>query len=254
MIEINEQAVAAPEQEPAVGANPAAVEGNIQRGREADTTVQAPSGSRPTDMVRFFGHQNGEVLYTSTILRYLSHDYDVDPNAYTLALHQARLAGVDITTIDFTDWDFSDCNLRDANFTGCRLHSTSWRGTDIRNANFTHADLRDSCFDGAIAQDAYFTHADLNGASFSGVCASRMIGVELWGYLDTGYLLYTYRTPAGLLILRAGCRKFTLRQAQYHWRDRHDRPLIRIALALIDRAAVEQEWRTEATADEVNDD
>lgn len=91
---------------------------------------------------------------------------------------------------DLAAWARSG-NLRQAN-----LREANLRGANLREANLSGADL---------------SLADLSGADLSGVEVVIDGGQDRRGYRVTGWL------HNGQLMVKAGCRNFTLAEARAHW-------------------------------------
>ena len=90
-------------------------------------------------------------------------------------------------------------NLRGANLGGANLGGADLGGADLRDANLRVADL----IDGGLRSDGY-----------------RFVG---------------WKNAAGVLMLRAGCRNFTLPQARLHWLStRGGTPLAHESLEIVD--------------------
>ena len=106
---------------------------------------------------------------------------------------------------DVTAWVASG-DLREADLAGADL-----REANLREANLAEADLRE-----ADLREAELAEADLAGANLRGanLAEAQVVidgGQNPRGYRVTGWL------RAGQLMLKAGCRNFTLAEARAHW-------------------------------------
>ena len=107
--------------------------------------------------------------------------------------------------------DLSGSNLRGADLSGANLRGANLSGADLRETNLRGADLSD---------------AGLSGSNL------RLIG----GRSD-GYVFLLTREDDGAVMLRAGCRYFSLADARAHWTaTRGGTPLGDESLALVDHA------------------
>ena len=96
---------------------------------------------------------------------------------------------------DLTAWAAS------GNLGGANLSMANLRGTKLRGANLSGADLSRADLGGA----------DLSGADLAEVRAIIDGGQDARGYRVLGWL------RDGQLMLKAGCRNFTLAEARAHW-------------------------------------
>ena len=92
--------------------------------------------------------------------------------------------------------DLRDANLRDANL----------RGANLTNANLTNADLRGANLSGADLSGANLSDANLSDANLYSL-----------GFDSRGYHFILRKEDEW--IITAGCRRFTLDQADAHWSD-----------------------------------
>ena len=84
--------------------------------------------------------------------------------------------------------------------------SADLRGANLRGANLYGADL--------YGADLY--GADLYGANLSGANL-RGANVIVGGMRSDGYQFLLFKEENGELMLRAGCRYFTIADARKHW-------------------------------------
>lgn len=219
-----------------------------------DEDEKLPPHLIPKDgCITFTRREADGILFASDVRDMIGRDWN--PDALKDAIAQANKAGIRTQDLNLRGQDWKRRNLRDMDFRHCDLRYISWSGTDIRDVLFNHAKLDGSNFSGAIAQGADFRYASLKQTTFDGVVASALDGVQLWGQLDAGYQLYSYLvygepgTPEAslnpLMIIRAGCRAFTMKQALHHWTHDSERPGILLALQTIAEMARQNGWRTE---------
>ena len=116
---------------------------------------------------------------------------------------------------------------------GADLRGAYLRGANLRDANLRDADLRD-----ADLRDADLRGADLIDAHLGGAYLIDA-GQDSRGYRFIGWL------HKGEIRIRAGCRDFTLAEAQAHWSSRHS-PCLRAEcigkLGLIESVAIARGW------------
>jgi hypothetical protein len=118
-------------------------------------------------------------------------------------------------------------NLYGANLFGADLRGANLFGADLRGANLSGADLRGANLSGADLRGANLSGADLRGANLSG---ADLLGADLRGAdlgeqwiiqgqtRSDGYAFFLQRLNADAEpMIKAGCRYFTIEQAQKHW-------------------------------------
>jgi uncharacterized protein YjbI with pentapeptide repeats len=118
--------------------------------------------------------------------------------------------------------NLSDADLRDANLRGANLRGANLSGADLRGANLSGAYLRDADLRGANLSGAYLRDADLRGANLRD---AYLRGADLgaqWiiqgSTRSDGYPFFLQKlTRDTEPMVKAGCRMFTLAQAQVHW-------------------------------------
>ena len=92
--------------------------------------------------------------------------------------------------------DLYGANLRGANLYGANLRGANLRGADLYGADLRGANLRG---------------ADLYGANLYG--ANLIVG----GTRSDGYQFLMHKEEDGELMIRAGCRYFSVADARKHW-------------------------------------
>ena len=122
-------------------------------------------------------------------------------------LRDAYLRGADLRGADLSGADLRGANLRDANLSGANL-----RGADLSDANLRGANLRDANLSDANLRDANLRGADLSGADLSGQWIIQG-PTRSDGYVFFLQKLTGDKEPR----VKAGCRYFTIPQAQAHW-------------------------------------
>jgi hypothetical protein len=108
----------------------------------------------------------------------------------------------------------------------CNLTKTSSAGADLPWADLLEANL----------SGADLSRANLSGADMSRANLSRA-NLRVIGVRSDSYIFHLYRHEDGALMLRAGCRYFSLTDARAHWAaTRAGTPLGEESLALVDHA------------------
>lgn len=125
--------------------------------------------------------------------------------------------------------DFRGVILRRTNLGGTDLRGTVLRGTDLIGANLQGADLRGADLRGA----------DLQGANLRGIYLGDQWIIQ-GGIRSDGYAFFLQKlTQDSEPMIKAGCRYFTISDAQKHWTDtRGGTPLFTETRAII-RAMVD---------------
>ncbi len=158
-------------------------------------------------------------------------------------LRGANLRGADLRGAYLRGADLDGANLGRADLDGADL-----RGANLRGANLGRANLRGANLDGAYLRGADLGGADLGGASLGG---ADLGGADLGGanLIDAGQDARGYRfigvCHKNRLMIAAGCRWFTLKQAKAHWKDKHSKPLnvdCNSRVALIEKIARARGW------------
>jgi Pentapeptide repeats (8 copies) len=116
-------------------------------------------------------------------------------------LSDANLYGAELRGADLKSADLSRADLRDANLYGAELSGANLRDADLSGANLSRADLYGANLSGA---DLY--RANLCGANLI-IGGQRSDGHRFLGYKDDN-----------ILMIRAGCRYFTVKDAIKHWK------------------------------------
>ena len=104
-----------------------------------------------------------------------------------------------------------------------RTGKVLWAGANLTGADLTGAHLYGANLTGANLYGANLTGTNLHGANL-------IVG----GQRSDGYRFLAYKTANGMMI-RAGCRYFSVKEARKHWRTtRKDTLLGAESLALVD--------------------
>jgi uncharacterized protein YjbI with pentapeptide repeats len=100
----------------------------------------------------------------------------------------------------------------DANLSGANLSRANLSGANLSHANLSHANLS-----GANLYGAYLSGADLRGADLYGANLGDQWIIQGQTRSD-GYAFFLQRlTQDTEPMVKAGCRYFTIVQAQAHW-------------------------------------
>ena len=106
----------------------------------------------------------------------------------------ANLREADLYRANLSEANLSEANLRGANLSGAYLSEVNLRRADLSEANLTGADLS-----GADLRGAYLIDAGQDSRGFR-------------------FVAHKFN---GEVIITAGCRTFTLKEARAHWKKRH---------------------------------
>ena len=178
----------------------------------------------------------------------------------------ANLAGARFNDASLVDTRFNQASLADACFDGAYLEyaqfvharlSASFRGANCYHADFSFADLTSAILVETNLQDAKLyqarlDHADLFDTNLAGCdlrnAQMRNTNLIVAGADLRGYLFYAYQSPAGDVVIRAGCRRYLgINRAKAHWRESHqDDPVLQAdCLSLVNRIeqiAIARQW------------
>jgi hypothetical protein len=119
-------------------------------------------------------------------------------------------------------------NLYGANLRGANLRGANLRGANLRGADLYGADLRGANLGGANLGGANLGGADLGGADLGGadLRGADLYGADLYGAniivggtRSDGYQFLMHKEENGELMIRAGCRYFSVVAARKHWAD-----------------------------------
>jgi len=146
-------------------------------------------------------------------------------NGYTIKpganLRVADLRGVDLYSADLrgadlSAADLSTTNLSWANLIGADLSAADLRGVDLYSADLRGADLSAADLRGADLSWADLRGADLRVADLRVADLSAANGIFSVGYDSRDYEFFVVQHRDGIRI-KAGCRWFTMKEAQEHW-------------------------------------
>ncbi len=123
--------------------------------------------------------------------------------------------------------DFSGANLRGADLRSANLRGANLRGANLGGANLGNANLGGANLRGADLRSANLGGANLRGADLGG---ANLGGAYLRGaYLGDQWIIHGATRSDGYAfflqklkedkepMVKAGCRYFTLPEAQAHW-------------------------------------
>jgi len=148
-------------------------------------------------------------------------------------LSGADLRGADLRGAYLSGANLSGADLRGAYLRGAYLSGADLRGAYLRGAYLSGAYLRGAYLSGADLRGAYLSGADLSGAYLSGanLSGADLSGADLGGAdLGTQWIIQGATRSDGYAfflqklkddsepMVKAGCRYFTLSQAEAHWK------------------------------------
>ena len=139
--------------------------------------------------------RRGAVLVTT-------EEYD----ALTAWARSGDLYGADLYGANLYGADLRGANLYGADLYGADLYGADLRGADLRGANLGGADLY-----GANLRGADLRGANLGGADLGGCLCIIDGGQDARGHRVVGWM------HDDQLMIKAGCRNFTLAEARAHW-------------------------------------
>ena len=117
------------------------------------------------------------------------------------AIIDAVMNGANLREADLYGANLRGANLREVDLRGADLYGADLYGANLRGANLREADLR-----GADLYEADLRRADLRGAD------NIIIGPQR----SDGYLFFLVKNDKEWRLI-AGCRNFTMNEAQDHW-------------------------------------
>ena len=107
-------------------------------------------------------------------------------------------------------------NLRGANLREADLYEANLREADLREADLREADLYEANLREADLRGTNLRGADLRGTNLRGANLLEAEGVIDGGQDTRGYRVVGWMHDDQLMI-KAGCRNFTLAEARAHW-------------------------------------
>ena len=124
----------------------------------------------------------------------------------------ADLRGADLSRANLGCADLRGANLGCADLRGADLGCADLRGADLSCANLSSANLSRANLRGADLSRADLSSADLGGADLGGQWIIQ------GATRSDGYAFFLQKLTADKEpMVKAGCRYFTLAQAQKHW-------------------------------------
>ena len=183
--------------------------------------------------------------------------YTVEQLQHVLEMHKKWIVSDGGERANLRRANLSGADLRGADLRGADLRGADLRGADLRRANLSGANLREAYLRRADLSDADLSEADLSGADLSGADLRRAdlsganlrranlseaylreANLILIGQDQRGYMFWAFRERESKeVIIRAGCRSFSLKDAITHWEAAHkdDVVLHEDCLSLLER-------------------
>jgi hypothetical protein len=142
-------------------------------------------------------------------------------------LARANLAGANLAGADLAGANLARADLAGANLARANLARANLAGADLAGANLAGADLAGAYLAGAYLARANLAGANLAGANLAGAYLARadLAGANLAraNLIDGGQRSDGYRfvgwIKSGELMILAGCRNLTIREARKHWQE-----------------------------------
>jgi len=130
---------------------------------------------------------------------------------------RADLRGANLVGADLRGANLRGADLRDADLRGANLRGADLRDADLGDANLSGANLSGADLVGANLVGANLRGANLGGANLSGADLGTQWIIQGAVRSDGHALMLQMLTGDAEPMVRAGCRIFTLAQAQRHW-------------------------------------
>ena len=149
--------------------------------------------------------------------------YEIGPKA---DLRWATLRGAILCEANLRWADLRGANLRGANLSWANLRGANLSGADLSGANLSGADLSGADLSGADLSGANLYGADLSRANLYGanLYGANLYGANLYGanvivggLRSDGYQFFAYKKEDGSIMIKAGCRYFSIGEARKHW-------------------------------------
>lgn len=152
----------------------------------------------------------------------------------TTQIEQAVRDGVDLSRGNFAgrtlSGDFRGGKFHKCDFTKADLSNTNLRNADLSEAVLMGAELYGVNLECANLTGANLIGAYLNDASIDSTLFTGCIGLFDAGFDPRGYRFVGVKHPDDGWMVKAGCRWFTIEEAQEHWQLReNDDALARVA-------------------------
>ncbi|VIO73853.1 pentapeptide repeat-containing protein [Bradyrhizobium ivorense] len=164
---------------------------------------------------------------------YLSRAYLSGANLSGAYLSRAYLSGANLSGAYLSRANLSGANLSGAYLSRANLSGANLSGAYLSGANLSGAYLSRAYLSGANLSGAYLSRANLSGANLSGANLSGAnlsgaylsradLGADQWiiqgATRSDGYAFFLQKLKADKEpMVKAGCRYFTLSEAQAHW-------------------------------------
>jgi hypothetical protein len=148
-------------------------------------------------------------------------------NLYGANLRGANLGGANLGGANLGGANLGGANLGGANLSGANLGGANLGGANLRGANLYGANLYGANLGGANLGGANLGGADLGGANLGGanLGGANLYGADLGSQWiiqgqtrSDGYPFFLQKlTDDKEPMVKAGCRLFTVKEAQKHW-------------------------------------
>ena len=163
---------------------------------------------------------DGRVVYTAEIE---CETASSDAIKLGLAIRQAIKSGADLSGADLSGADLSGAylsgaDLSRADLSGANLSRAYLSGADLSRADLSRAYLGRANLGGANLGGANLSGANLGGANLSGANLSGQWVIQGATRSDGYPFFLQMLTGDAEPMVKAGCRLFTVAQAEAHWR------------------------------------
>ena len=128
--------------------------------------------------------------------------------------HKLWLEGKGGKRANLNGTDLSMADLRVANLYRANLRRADLRGANLSEANLCRANLFEADLSGADLYEANLSGADLRGAKRGG-CTIKNLRSSI--RRSDSYTFFLWDTEQGWRV-NAGCRWFTFKEAEKHWK------------------------------------
>ena len=154
-------------------------------------------------------------------------------------LSRAYLSGADLSRADLSGAHLSRADLSRADLSRAYLSCANLSRADLSGADLSGADLSGADLSGAYLSSADLSRANLSSAYLSGADLGSQWIIQ-GGHRSDGWPFFLQRlTNDKEPIIKAGCRYFTIAEAQTHWEmTRGNTPLGKETRAIV-RAMVD---------------
>ena len=158
---------------------------------------------------------SGDVIYISETATDVS-----------VALMEAVKANTDLSSADLSSANLSSADLYRANLSRANLSRANLSSANLYSANLSRANLSRANLSSADLSSANLSSAKIDGH----ICNGQF--VQILSCAEWGPLL-AYITDKAELRVICGCRHMSIEDIEAHWKDRADRRMSRVALAMV---------------------